>query len=84
MLVIDLDETLVHCQSERQDPSDLEINIDDGEVFFLAIRPFALSFLKKMSSRFEIIVYTASERDYADAILDELDPNGYIKHRLYR
>ena len=37
-----------------------------------------------MSQHFEIIVFTASERSYADAVLNEIDPEGLIKHRLYR
>lgn len=49
------------------------------------IRPYAISFLKRMKKRWEIVVFTASHQDYADAILDELDPEGtLIDHRLYR
>ena len=49
------------------------------------IRPYAISFLKKMAKKFEIIIFTASHHSYANAILDELDPEGEIfQHRLYR
>lgn len=34
------------------------------------IRPYAISFLKKMKKRWEIIVFTASHQSYADTILD--------------
>jgi CTD small phosphatase-like protein 2 len=38
-----------------------------------------------MARKFEIIVFTASQQEYADAILDELDPEKEIfQHRLYR
>ena len=38
-----------------------------------------------MAKKFEIIIFTASHFSYADAILDELDPEGKIfQHRLYR
>lgn len=37
-----------------------------------------------MSKYYEIIVFTASEKDYADSILNELDSQGLIRHRLYR
>lgn len=38
-----------------------------------------------MASKFEIIIFTASHYSYADAILDELDPEGELfQHRLYR
>ena len=34
---------------------------------------------------FEVWIYTASEKVYADAVIDKLDPNGEIfKNRLYR
>jgi Dullard-like phosphatase family protein len=49
-----------------------------------ATRPFAKNFLKKVSKNWEIIIFTAGLKDYADKILDELDPEGYISRRLYR
>jgi Dullard-like phosphatase family protein len=84
VLVIDLDETLIHCQIDDPTLGDLEIEIDEGEYGYVTIRPYALSFLRKMSKFYEIVVFTASEKSYADAVLDELDPTGLIKHRLYR
>jgi len=29
-------------------------------------------------------IFTASEKDYADAIIDYIDPSHYITHRIYR
>lgn len=38
-----------------------------------------------MSKIFEIIIFTASRQDYADAVIDQLDPSGeLIQYRLYR
>ena len=37
-----------------------------------------------MGKHYEIVIYTASTKSYADPILDLLDPNGNISHRLYR
>lgn len=37
---------------------------------YVSIRPYALSFLKRASQHFEVICFTASDRSYADAILD--------------
>jgi CTD small phosphatase-like protein 2 len=51
----------------------------------LTIRPYALTFLKKMAKKWEVVIFTASHQSYADAILDELDPDGRLfHHRLYR
>ena len=37
-----------------------------------------------MSKYWEIVVFTAGLREYADPILNELDQNQYISRRLYR
>jgi TFIIF-interacting CTD phosphatase-like protein len=42
-----------------------------------------LNFLKKMSKYYEIIVFTASEKEYADSILNELDSQGLVRHKLF-
>ncbi|CAK78867.1 unnamed protein product (macronuclear) [Paramecium tetraurelia] len=70
-LVIDLDETLVHYQEL----------VDEGQ--FL-VRPFAQQFLKDMSKFYEIVIFTAAQQDYADFILDLIDEDKSITHRLYR
>lgn len=52
---------------------------------YMNIRPYAIECLKKASKHFEVIVFTASKKCYADAVLDYLDPSHeYIHHRLYR
>ncbi len=87
MLVLDLDETLVHCGSERTSPDDIEVELgeEEGGKGFVSLRPYALSFLQKVRKHFEVVAFTASEKSYADAVLDEMDPEGrLIAHRLYR
>ena len=48
------------------------------------VRPGTEDFLKKMSELFEIVIFTAAMQDYADWVLDQLDPDKYITHRCYR
>lgn len=48
------------------------------------IRPYAEEFLKALAVDFEIVIFTAGEQDYADEILDTLDLEHTITHRLYR
>lgn len=44
-----------------------------------------IDFLEKVSQFFEIVVFTASEKEYASMILDRIDPQKkYIHHRLFR
>jgi Dullard-like phosphatase family protein len=70
-LVLDLDETLVH----------FEENNDGGQ--FL-IRPYAQEFLVKMKEHYEVVIFTAAVKDYADWILDRIDLEKSVSHRLYR
>ncbi len=71
-LVLDLDETLSHF-----------FFTPSGGTFL--IRPYCFKFLEEMKKIFEIVIFTAATKDYADSILDVIDPdNKYINHRLYR
>ena len=70
--MLDLDETLVHF-----------FYTPSGGTFL--IRPFCIQFLEEMAKIFEIVIFTAALKDYADSILDILDPNKIlINYRLYR
>lgn len=71
-LALDLDETLIHFEENA-----------DGTSQFL-IRPFAQNFLREVSKHYEIVIFTAALKEYADFILDRLDTEGCITHRLYR
>ena len=71
-LVLDMDETLIHFFFTK--------NIG---MFF--IRPYCFEFLSQMRQYYEIITFTAGTKEYADYILNLLDPNNeLIKYRLYR
>jgi len=49
------------------------------------IRPFTKECLELANKYYEVVVFTASHKWYADVILDYIDPEGkYIQHRLYR
>lgn len=51
----------------------------------MSIRPWAKEFLKETSRHFEIVVFTAAQKDYADKVIALLDPTKtLIKHILYR
>jgi len=48
-------------------------------------RPGLVQFLEKASKIFEIIIFTASQKSYADVILNHIEKgNKYFHHRLYR
>lgn len=87
LLILDLDETLVHS-SFRPVPSPdfvIPVEIDGRNIDVYVIkRPFVDEFLKAVGSRFEVVVFTASLGKYADPLLDLLDKNRVIKWRLFR
>lgn len=41
-------------------------------------------FLEELYKYYELIIFTAGQRDYADWIIDLIDPKALISHRLYR
>jgi len=85
-----MDETLIHCvddiESENPDVV-LSIKFPNGENVEAGInvRPWALHCLKEANKYFQVVVFTASHKFYADVVLDYLDPKReLIHHRLYR
>ena len=93
-LVLDLDETLVHCTVEAIPDADLTFPVEfHGATYqvHVRLRPFLKNFLKKIQGNYEVIVFTASQKVYADELLNLIDPgmqevgrspyvNGSISH----
>ena len=70
-LVLDLDETLVHY-------------IEEKDRHYVQVRPYAEYFISEMGKYFEIVIFTSAEEEYANIVLDEIDKNKVISHKLYR
>lgn len=87
-LVLDLDETLIHSSlTPVNDPDDIVFTgkLPNVFKFFVKYRPGLLEFLRKVSMKFELVVYTASSREYAEKVLGKIDPRRkLLKYRLYR
>jgi Dullard-like phosphatase family protein len=88
LLVLDLDETLVHSRfSQFKIKSDIILNINiDGRDHIIHVlkRPYLAHFLKEISKYFEILIFTASIPQYASPLLDELDTEKIFNRRLFR
>ncbi|CDW80669.1 nli interacting factor-like phosphatase family protein [Stylonychia lemnae] len=94
LLILDMDETLIHAAASSEienypvkpniitqfdDPDDNRLEI---AIFF---RPYLHTFLKNMAKYFQIVIFTASDQNYADCILNIVDPERlYIDMRMYR
>ena len=86
-LVLDIDETLVHSSFFPFEKNDLVLNVNFDGIFYniyVLVRPGVEQFIKNISKYFEIITFTASIPAYASPLLDILDKERNIQHRLYR
>ena len=82
VLALDLDETLIHCCNfdpieQQQCQYLISYRSDKGVPIAVKIniRPFVLEFLIDVSKYYDIVIYTASEKEYANAVVNILDPN---------
>ena len=85
---LDLDETLVHSHpSPPPERFDFVVRpVIDGEPmdFYVLKRPGVDEFLESLAAKYEVVVFTAALKEYASMVLDRLDRNRFISHRLYR
>ncbi|CAD8135120.1 unnamed protein product [Paramecium octaurelia] len=85
--VLDLDETLVHSQFKPDNGYDFLIDIIvQSQLFkvFVTLRPGVENFIENLSEYYEIIMWTASLKEYADPVMNIIDPQRRALTRLYR
>ena len=73
LLVLDLDETLVHATSP---PLDRACDFETAH-YYLYVRPGLSEFLEGVREDFEVAVWTSSSEDYAQRVIQEALPDGY-------
>jgi len=87
-LVLDLDETLVHCATDPMANCDFTFNVAFNLLdynIYVRKRPFMDDFVRRVADHFELVIFTASQQVYADRLLDLLDPERtWSKNRLFR
>ena len=90
ILVLDLDETLVHCCNyDTPDAGhDATITYTARKSLIsvkakLNIRPHTAWFLRKICRAYHVVVYTASEAEYANSVCRHLDPDGSLIKKIF-
>lgn len=101
-LVLDLDETLVHTFARKPrwlsavGPFLGDVRCERAVValegrfaaIHVATRPYVSAFLREATALFDVVVFTAAERGYADPVIDmlERDAGGdvHLRRRFYR
>lgn len=87
-LVLDLDETLVHSTLEPCEDADFAFPVNFNlkeHTIYVRCRPFLSSFLERVATLFETIIFTASQSIYAEQLLNLLDPGRKLfRHRVFR
>lgn len=86
LLLLDLDETLAHCVTRAHPndpdfPADVYLSVETSQGSKKAgfnIRPKCKELLEAANTNYEVCVFTASMKGYADAFLDYLDPTGEL------
>ena len=94
LLILDLDETLIHSDldftlKEKISKYDtiLYFNSDEEKniPIPLLIRPWTKEFLDYAVQEFDLVIFTASDKQYANEIIDFIEKDKkYFKMRLYR
>jgi RNA polymerase II subunit A-like phosphatase len=90
-LVVDLDHTLLHTSTNKdayvaQHPGSgrgVYVVEEEGETYYVKLRPGVSKFLHKMNHLYEMNVYTHGKRSYAEKMVQIIDPtNQFFQGRI--
>ena len=86
--MLDLDETLLHSSIVSLPTYDIVFPVHFNAVnyqVYVRKRPHMDYFMQRVSQLFEVVVFTASQKVYADKLLSIIDPQRkWIRHRVFR
>lgn len=85
MLVLDIDQTLLHATPDPEAAVLMNfssagheiysLSDHEGRVHHVKMRPYLGLFLRTVAPFFQLCIYTAGVRSYADAVVEILDPD---------
>ena len=76
--VLDLDETLVHSTLDGSNSADFSFQVSfNNRTHGVNVkqRPYLEEFLRRCADLFEVVIFTASQKLYAEQLLNILDPD---------
>lgn len=85
--MLNLDETLVHSVFHEDENADFMFSIKIyDKVYNISCykRPHLDEFLAEMANNFEIVYYTQAVEDYANNVINKIDPTKCASGRLFR
>ncbi|OHT11012.1 CTD small phosphatase-like protein [Tritrichomonas foetus] len=82
-LILDLDETLIHS-ADYPPHNSVQYFLSGEPSFYVYKRPGLDDFLRMITEKFDVFIFTFGDREYAEPVLDELCPFIDNDHRLYR
>lgn len=66
-MILDLDETLVYTQLKCCNKQAFPIKCEkSSQIYYVHKRPYLEKFLKKMSKKYNLILYSASSKSYME------------------
>ncbi|KAM7388018.1 hypothetical protein PAMP_024222 [Pampus punctatissimus] len=87
-LVLDLEETLMFSSLSVIEDAEYTFHTafqDHQYKVYMILRPYVMEFLHAMAKVYELFVYTCAKKEYAEKILDILDPQRKLfRHRLHQ
>lgn len=93
VLILDLDETLIHSLSKgsprslntgSNNSNLIEIKLNNiATLYHVHKRPYCDFFLKEISKWFELQIFTASVKEYANPIIDWLEGDNMMDEKLF-
>ena len=83
ILVLDMDETLLHTDYPIKFDCEYDFLINFGdEIMGISIRPGLFKFLEESSKLFDLVLYSAGKTDYVNKIISKLEINKFFSMTL--
>lgn len=53
-------------------------------IVYVSVRPGTYEFIESLAKYYDVVLFTASLKEYADPVMDILDPKRFAVSRLFR